>query len=46
MLYADEVGLFRVARTMHEFAAGGDAFWEPAPLITRLVADGQSFNES
>jgi hypothetical protein len=22
--------------------ASGDAFWEPAPLITKLIADGKS----
>jgi 3-hydroxyacyl-CoA dehydrogenase len=42
MLYADEVGLFNVARRMKEFAASsGDAFWEPAPLIAKLVAEGK-----
>jgi 3-hydroxyacyl-CoA dehydrogenase len=43
MRYADEIGLPQVARTLREFAAGGDPFWEPAPLIARLVADGKSF---
>ncbi|MEI8299671.1 MAG: 3-hydroxyacyl-CoA dehydrogenase NAD-binding domain-containing protein, partial [Pseudomonadota bacterium] len=42
MRYADEVGLYNVARTMREFAAGGESFWEPAPLIARLAADGAS----
>ena len=43
MLYADEVGLYNVARTMQEFAASsGDAFWEPAPLIAKRVAEGKS----
>lgn len=42
MRYADEVGLYGVARTMREFAACGDPFWEPAPLISRLIADGKS----
>ena len=43
MLYADEVGLYNVARRMREFAiASGDNFWEPAPLIARLAADGKS----
>jgi hypothetical protein len=43
MLYADEVGLYNVARSMKEFAAtSGDAFWEPAPLIAKRVADGKS----
>ena len=42
MRYADEVGLYRVARTMKAFAAQGDPFWEPAPLIASLVAKGMS----
>jgi 3-hydroxyacyl-CoA dehydrogenase len=43
MLYADEVGLYNVARSMKEFAASsGDAFWEPAPLIAQRVAEGKS----
>ena len=42
MLYADEVGLYNVARTMKQFAAGGDSFWEPAPLIAKLAAEGKS----
>jgi len=42
MRYADEIGLYSVARTMREFAAGGDPFWEPAPLISRLVASGKT----
>jgi len=42
MLYADEVGLYNVARSMQEFAASsGDAFWEPAPLIAKRVAEGK-----
>jgi 3-hydroxyacyl-CoA dehydrogenase len=42
MLYADEAGLYNVARTMRGFAAEGDGFWQPAPLIERLVAEGKS----
>ena len=42
MLYADEAGLFNVARTMRGFAAEGDSFWQPAPLIERLLAEGKS----
>ncbi len=43
MLYADQSGLYNVARRMKEFAAtSGDAFWEPAPLIAKLVAEGKS----
>ena len=43
MLYADEVGLYSVARRMEDFkASSGDSFWEPAPLIAKLVASGKS----
>ena len=43
MKYADEVGLYTLARTMQGFKeTSGDAFWEPAPLITKLIADGKS----
>jgi 3-hydroxyacyl-CoA dehydrogenase len=42
MLYADEVGLYNVARRMQAFAASsGDAFWEPAPLIAKLAAENK-----
>lgn len=42
MRYADEVGLYRVARKLREFAASGNRFWEPAKLISRLAAEGGS----
>ncbi len=43
MLYADEVGLYNVARSMQAFAASsGDSFWEPAPLIAKRIAEGKS----
>jgi 3-hydroxyacyl-CoA dehydrogenase len=43
MLYADEMGLYNVARRMQAFAASsGDTFWEPAPLIAKRVAEGKS----
>src|SRR5690606_12531012 len=44
MLYADMTGLAKVAQRMHDFAgqSGGDAaFWQPAPLLARLAADGK-----
>ncbi|MEZ5630128.1 MAG: 3-hydroxyacyl-CoA dehydrogenase NAD-binding domain-containing protein [Burkholderiaceae bacterium] len=47
MKYADQVGLFNVAEAMKRFARNpyDDAgFWQPAPLIQRLVAEGKSFN--
>jgi 3-hydroxyacyl-CoA dehydrogenase len=47
MCYADTVGLFNVVQSMHRFAANplDDAeFWQPAPLLARLVAESKSFN--
>jgi len=47
MLYADGQGLFNVARRMREFAKNplSDAkFWEPAPLLAKLAAEGKTFN--
>jgi len=46
MCYADTQGLFNVVQTMKKFAANplDDAsFWQPAPLLARLAADGKSF---
>ena len=47
MCYADTVGLFNVVQQMKRFAQNphDDAsFWEPAPLLVRLVAEGKTFN--
>jgi 3-hydroxyacyl-CoA dehydrogenase len=47
MLYADQFGLFNVIQAMKRFAQNphDDAqFWQPAPLLARLVADGKTFN--
>ena len=47
MNYADEVGLFNVVQAMGRFAQNplDDAkFWQPAPLLARLAAEGKSFN--
>lgn len=46
MCYADSQGLFNVVQTMKAFARNplDDAgFWEPAPLLTRLAAEGRRF---
>jgi 3-hydroxyacyl-CoA dehydrogenase len=46
---ADLVGLFMVARRMRQFAAqpGGDAdFWQPAPLLAELAAQGKTFSDA
>jgi len=47
MNYADQVGLFNVVQAMHRFAQNphDDAkFWQPAPLLARLAAEGKTFN--
>jgi 3-hydroxyacyl-CoA dehydrogenase len=47
MLYADQYGLYNVVHRMRDFAAsarGDAAFWTPAPLLERLVAEGKGFN--
>jgi len=46
MCYADTVGLYNVVQAMRRFARNpydDAAFWEPAPLLARLVAEGKSF---
>ena len=47
MCYADSVGLLNVMQSMKRFAQNplDDAkFWEPAPLLAKLVAEGKTFN--
>jgi 3-hydroxyacyl-CoA dehydrogenase len=47
MCYADTVGLFNVVEAMKRFQRNPHddaAFWEPAPLLARLVAEGKSFS--
>jgi len=46
MCYADTVGLFNVVQAMKRFAQNprdDAAFWQPAPLLAKLAADGKSF---
>jgi len=46
LCYADSVGLYNVVATMKRFAQNPHddrAFWQPAPLLARLVAEGKSF---
>jgi 3-hydroxyacyl-CoA dehydrogenase len=48
MCYADTVGLFNVVQAMKRFAANPHddaAFWQPAPLLAKLAAEGKSFNQ-
>ena len=47
MCYADTQGLFNVIQSMKRFAANpldDAAFWQPAPLLVQLAADGKNFN--
>ena len=47
MCYADTQGLFNVVEDMKRFARNphDDAeFWQPAPLLARLVAEGKTFS--
>jgi 3-hydroxyacyl-CoA dehydrogenase len=47
MFYADETGLFNVVQAMKRFARNPHddaAFWQPAPLLARLAAEGKTFN--
>ncbi|MBX3605835.1 MAG: enoyl-CoA hydratase/isomerase family protein [Piscinibacter sp.] len=47
MCYADTVGLFNVVQAMKRFAQNpnDDAkFWEPAPLLAKLAAEGRTFS--
>ena len=47
MCYADTVGLFNVVATMKRFAANpldDVAFWQPAPLLAKLAAEGKTFS--
>ena len=47
MNYADQVGLFNVVQAMNRFAKNpldDAAFWQPAPLLAKLAAEGKTFN--
>ncbi|MDE2400165.1 MAG: enoyl-CoA hydratase/isomerase family protein [Burkholderiales bacterium] len=47
MLYADMLGLPKVVETMQQFKQNPHddaAFWEPAPLLVKLAAEGKTFN--
>jgi len=42
MHYANEVGLFKVLRTLTELGQDGDPSWQPAPLIVECQSAGRS----
>jgi len=43
MFYADTVGLDTVLRRVKEYRARFGDYWEPAPLLEKLVAEGRGF---
>ncbi|MCB5198393.1 enoyl-CoA hydratase/isomerase family protein [Loktanella sp. TSTF-M6] len=43
MHHADTVGLDVILSDIRDFAVLDDHFWKPAPLLERLVQDGQTF---
>ena len=46
MFYADTVGLDKVLAKLNAFQEQhGDDFWQPAPLIEKLVAEGKGFKD-
>ena len=46
MYYADSIGLDKVMARLKEFLEqDGDDFWEPAPLIKKLVAEDKGFKD-
>ena len=46
MKYADEVGLFNVARALRRIAKESphEPSWQPAPLLVQLADEGRTFN--
>ena len=47
MNYADTVGLWNVVQAMKKFSknpADDQAFWQPAPLLAKLAAEGRTFS--
>lgn len=45
MFYADQVGLENVLADIKKFDKEIGAYWEPAPLLEKLVKDGKSFRD-
>jgi 3-hydroxyacyl-CoA dehydrogenase len=43
MFYAETVGLDKVLARVKEYRAAFGDYWEPAPLLERLVAEGRGF---
>lgn len=45
MKWADLQGLERVLTDIEAFAKDDPFFWKPAPLLTRLIAEGRNFDD-
>jgi 3-hydroxyacyl-CoA dehydrogenase len=43
MAYADQVGLAKILDDIQTFAKQDPLFWQPAPLLVQLVAEGRNF---
>ncbi|WIY26186.1 3-hydroxyacyl-CoA dehydrogenase NAD-binding domain-containing protein [Parasedimentitalea psychrophila] len=43
--WADIVGLDDILADINTYAKGDDFFWQPAPLLQQLVADGRCFDD-
>lgn len=44
MKYADTVGLDKILADLRTFAQEDPLFWQPAPLLEQLVAEGRNFD--
>ncbi|KAF1050927.1 MAG: Fatty acid oxidation complex subunit alpha [Stenotrophomonas maltophilia] len=45
LFHADQIGLERVLQRIREFHQRFGAWWQPAPLLERLVAEGRRFSD-
>jgi 3-hydroxyacyl-CoA dehydrogenase len=46
MFYAETIGLKTVLGRVHEYRARFGDYWEPAPLLERMVAEGKGFYDT
>jgi len=46
MFYADTLGLPAVLRRVEDYRARFGDYWQPAPLLARLAAEGRGFHDS
>jgi 3-hydroxyacyl-CoA dehydrogenase len=46
MCYADTLGLPAVLRRVEDYRARFGDYWQPAPLLARLAAEGRGFHDS